>query len=369
MQILKDFIKLTNFEIFRFNLPLIKPLAMVGRILAERNGLLIKFQDEKNHFGWGEIAPLPGLHQEDLSAAKAQFLALREVLTGQFLPPGLSQLNGAFEKWLGEYQLFPSVRYGIEMAALNLLADVAGQPLCALLSPNYRRTISINGLLSGSPDEIYSQLRSLVDEGYKAVKLKVGRQSIEQDTALVREIRKNLPATVSLRLDANRAWPLEQALAFGKAVSNCEIEYIEEPLSDNSFLEKFHTETGLPLALDETLKETSPKAFHPAKGITALILKPAALGGFENTMQFARSAQKFDLKAVISSVFQSGLGLAADASLAAILNDKDVPAGLGTYRWLKEDVLVGGFPARNGQVDVVEAFKRSQNLRVVSSNI
>jgi hypothetical protein len=58
------------------------------------------------------------------------------------------------------------------------------------------------------------------------------------------------------------------------------------------------------------------------------------------------------------------LGLTADACLAAILNEEDVPAGLDTYRWLKEDLLFERFAAQNGRVDVVEAFRKSKNLRV-----
>jgi o-succinylbenzoate synthase len=186
---------------------------------------------------------------------------------------------------------------------------------------------------------------------------------VEDDIALVREVKNALPSGVSLRLDANRAWSPEQALTFGKAVADCVIEYIEEPLADNSLLERFHTETGLPLALDETLDDTTPKSFHPIKGVTALILKPAALGGFEKTMQFAGMAQRHNLKPVISGVFQSGLGLTADACLAAGLNEDDVPAGLGTFKWLKEDVLVNKFRAQNGQVNVLEAFEKSRAIR------
>jgi O-succinylbenzoate synthase len=356
--------KICTFEISRYTLPLIKPLAMMGSLLNERRGLLIRFQNEENHSGWGEIAPFPGLHPENLSAAEAQILHLQKILYGQSLPPGLPQLNGAFEEWLGKYKLFPSVRYGVEMAALNLLADAGKRPLCALLSPNYRDTVSLNGLLSGSPEEIHARLQLLIDEGYKAVKLKVGRQSVEEDIVLVQQVRKALPATVSLRLDANRAWSLEQALAFGEAVSDCVIEYIEEPLTDNSGLERFHTETGLSLALDETLAETEAHSLRIPNGVAAFILKPALLGGFEHTTQFARLARQHHLKAVISSAFQSGVGLAADANLAAGLNDEDVPAGLGTYQWLKEDVLVERFQAQNGRVNVVEAHRKSKNLRM-----
>lgn len=356
--------KLANITLFHYCLPLVRPLRMMGQAIIERTGLLIRFQDENNHSGWGEIAPFPGLHRENLSTTEAQLLQSQKILHGQYLPPNLTELNGAFEEWLGDYQLFPSIRYGIETAVLNLLANANGQPLCALLSPNYRRTVSINGLLNGSPDEIQIHLKFLINEGYRAVKLKVGRQSIAQDIALVKEVRNALPYGVSLRLDANRAWQLREAVDFGKAIRDCSIEYIEEPLQIPSELNKFHAETGLVLALDETLAEISPGDFRPFPGLAALILKPSVIGGFARTLQLARLAAIHQLKAVISSVFSSGVGLAAEAALAACVNEEDIPAGLDTCRWLAEDLLAEAFPLQNGQIEVEEAFRRGQVIRM-----
>lgn len=356
--------KLANITLFHYCLPLVRPLRMMGQAIIERTGLLIRFQDENNHSGWGEIAPFPGLHRENLSTTEAQLLQSQKTLRGHSLPPDLPQLNGAFERWLEEYQLFPSVRCGVETAALNLLANAQGKPLCALLSPRYRSAVSVNALLSGSPEEIRAQLPSLVAEGYKAVKLKVGRQKVHDDAEFVRQVRRALPGSVSLRLDANRAWQLREAVDFGKAIRDCSIEYIEEPLQIPSELNKFHAETGLVLALDETLAEISPGDFRPFPGLAALILKPSVIGGFARTLQLARLAAIHQLKAVISSVFSSGVGLAAEAALAACVNEEDIPAGLDTCRWLAEDLLAEAFPLQNGQIEVEEAFRRGQVIRM-----
>lgn len=356
--------KLSNIALFHYRLPLIKPLHMMGQVLTERIGLLIRFQNEQDHCGWGEIAPFPGLHREDLAAAETQILSVGKNLIGQPLPADFSRLQDAMEAWLGEYTLFPSVRCGIETATLNLLANAEGKPLCTLLSPRCRGTVSVNALLSGSREEIKAQLPSLMEEGYKAIKLKVGRGKTEDDAGLVRQVRSALPDSVSLRLDANRAWQLKEALSFGIAIRDCRIEYIEEPLRDPSELKRFYAETGLPLALDETLVEVSPQTLRIPIGVTALILKPSALGGVERTLQFARLARQHKLKAVISSAFSCGVGLAMEAALAACVNEEDVSAGLDTYKWLKEDVVVNRFKIERGQINVTEIFENSQRLRM-----
>lgn len=356
--------KLANIALFRYHLPLLQPLPLRDQVLAERRGLLICFQDANGHAGWGEIAPFPALSREDIAAAEAQIRSLRGNLIGQHLSPALSRLDRAWETWPGEYRLLPSVRHGIETAALNLLANAQGKPLVALISSHYRRTVSVNALLSGSPEEIKAQLPSRVAEGYKAIKLKVGRGKTEEEAGLVRKVCAALPASVSLRLDANRAWQLKEALRFGKAIRDCRIEYLEEPLRHPSQLERFHAETGLPLALDETLGEIPPEDFRPLAGVAALILKPAVLGGLVKTMQWARLAAIHQLKAVISSAFSSGVGLAAEAALAACVNEEDFPAGLDTCRWLAKDLLAETFPLQNGRIEVEEACRRGQVIHM-----
>ncbi len=120
----------------------------------------------------------------------------------------------------------------------------------------------------------------------------------------------------------------------------------------------------MPIALDETLPETDFTTLSLPNGIVALILKPSVLGGIEKTMQFATYAQNSGIKAVISSAFQSGIGLAAAANLAACMNQQDVPAGLDTYKWLAEDVLAERFTTKDGCVDAEEAYENGKNVRL-----
>lgn len=82
------------------------------------------------------------------------------------------------------------------------------------------------------------------------------------------------------------------------------------------------------------------------------VIKPSVVGGFENAALIAQWAQQHEKMAVISSTFESGLGLSAyinfscyleqkNAEICKLMNNKMGPAvahGLGTYYWLKEDV-------------------------------
>ncbi|MCI0595876.1 MAG: o-succinylbenzoate synthase [candidate division Zixibacteria bacterium] len=252
---------IADFEIYRYRLPLKKPLRLSNQTIFDRQGLIIRLEDKNRHVGWGEIAPFPGLHNENLSAAEAQTVFLQKKMAGFTLPENLEAFPGVFEERLGKFALRPSVRCGLETALLNLMADRRHQPLCSLLSAFPRKTVSLNGLVAENSANLSGQIQALVEEGYRAIKLKVGRQSLEEDIALVKTARELSPSSVTIRLDANRAWDLPRAVAFGKALADCQIEYIEEPLQELPDLEKFYDQSGLPLALDESLTHISPHFF------------------------------------------------------------------------------------------------------------
>ena len=97
-------------------------------------------------------------------------------------------------------------------------------------------------------------------------------------------------------------------------------------------------------------------------GIAALILKPAILGSFETIMKYAKLAEAHQLKAVISSAFESGVGLTAAANIAASINKQDIPARLDTYQWLKADVLENAFTAVHGKIDLQAVNRAGKSI-------
>jgi O-succinylbenzoate synthase len=199
--------------------------------------------------------------------------------------------------------------------------------------------------------------------GFTTVKLKVGRRSLQEEINTVQMATQILGDGVSLRLDCNRSWDFETAVKFAKAVADSNIEYIEEPLADPVRLSAFHAVTKIPIALDESLVCQDPRSMVVPHYVGALVLKPAVLGGFENTKAFVSLANNYGIKAVISSVFDSGVGIAALTNCAASLMGSAHAAGLDTYRWLRDDLLAERFAASRASLDVDRTHRLAQQLR------
>jgi L-alanine-DL-glutamate epimerase-like enolase superfamily enzyme len=175
--------------------------------------------------------------------------------------------------------------------------------------------------------------------GFSTVKMKVcGDPAAEAER--VKEAAL-LPGT-ALRFDANRCWSFEEAVRFAHEVEGLNVEFFEEPTYELASLAGWHSETGIPLALDETVLEGGDLSCADV-----LVLKPTLLGGWEACGRLAARG----LPVVVSACFESGVGIHALACMADELQGAGTAAGLDTHAALAED-LVSGLPFGDGFVEI-----------------
>lgn len=351
--------KIAAFDIFHYRLALNRPLVLRGQTLRHREGFLIRLTEPDGAIGWGEIAPLPGFNTESLAEALAATRALAFAVTHQLVPNDLEELSGGFDRWLGTRRLPASVQAGFETAVLNLAARTRGISLDALICSSPLSHVPVNGLISSSREQLATELARLHKAEYRAVKVKVGRGPVEDDCRLVKEVRDGLAEHVTLRLDANRAWEFHDAVRFAEGISDLAIEYIEEPLRDPERLPEFSRLTGLPLALDETLRAGEPDSVPYLDLARAAIIRPGQLGGLEKAMLFARRVRAHGLLPVISSNIESAVGVAALTALAAAITTEPVPVGLDTVSWFAEQPIAAPLSDHEALIDVRIALDRA----------
>jgi O-succinylbenzoate synthase len=339
-------VTIADARLYRYRLPLTEALPVGDRTLTERCGLLLCVTGEAGEEGWGEVAPLPGFSPETLEEATAQARRVRAVLPGLGVPE--ADLDAALravpaENWSS------SVRFAAESAVVELIAAVRRTTVARVLG-GHTGTVAMNALIPSSEVDLDAAADRIRRAGYRAVKLKVGRADIETDARRVRQLHGGLGGDVALRLDANRKWTREEAVAFAEALGGVPIEYVEEPLSTPTDLPSFANRTGLPVALDETTRERSPEEVPADLPVRAVVLKPALLGGIANTRRWAEWARHRNAEPVISASYESGVGLRMLVALAASFSE--APAGLSTYDRLTADVLRPRLPLAGADVEV-----------------
>ncbi len=361
--------KIVDSNIYRYSLPLTGSLPLRERTIERRDGILVRLIAESGACGWGEAAPLPGFSKESLDEVSAQLPAVAPRLHDTAIPEGIELLDGGFEHLLGEFPLAASARFALEMAIINLLAAERSVIPARLLTANPRETIRINGLLINRAEKVTEETRAFQRQGYRAIKLKVGRNDMKEDLDTVGNVIHELDTRTHLRLDANRTWTEQQALIFARSLRDFNIEYIEEPLQDASalprFIQKLHTEgINLPIAIDETLLDIEPAGLEEFAGCTAMIVKPTLLGGVERAAAFARAARKPGLRTIITSSFESSLTLAFLTQLTAAFGSPNIAAGLGTADWLEKDLLTDPLKTTGGRIMIGQAARAAATVNL-----
>ena len=350
---------LSRCRIFRYRLPLAAPLRLAGEVIHERAGILVRIESDSGVSGWGDAAPLPGFSRETVEKAEAELTAWTARLHGTGFDPRGDDLESRLGVGPGD-AVSPSVRFALETALAGLSRRMEDKAAAELAC--FEGAVPVNGLLAGSREQVLTDARRLRDGGCRAVKLKVGSGPVAEDVELTRAVLSVIGDAVTLRLDANRSWNLEQAVAFGREIAGGAVEYLEEPLREPTQLRELFDATGIPVALDESLLELRPDDLDGRREVGAVVLKPTLLGGTARAREWVAKALALNIRPVVSSCFESGVGLLALAEFAWASTGDAVPAGLDTYRWLDADVVRPRIPFQPGAIQWSSALAQAHRI-------
>ena len=307
---------------------------MTGRgSITQRDGILIQVSDG-GVSGWGEAMPLPGWPGADLSAA-------RRALEAWATDPDPNRL--------------PTERFAhaaVELALLDLEARQSDQTQGEMLTEGgpVADAVELNALVSGADDAA-----AAVADGYATVKLKVGTSDIAIDVAAVAAVRDAIGDSCRLRLDANGAWTVDQAVSALSRLEPFDIEYVEEPVAGVEALIQVAEQTPIPVAIDDSLG--SVEAQLP-KALSVVVVKPMALGGPRTAYAAACRWITQGRKVIVTNYLDSAIGQHAALSVAAALPNPLQVHGAITPALFDRDVadlptIAGGrclIPARSPAV-------------------
>ncbi len=330
---------------------------------TQRKGIIIRVHADDGVVGVGEIAPLGNYSAESLPDARQSAEKLARDISGSDIPADLP----ALEKTLNDAGGYPpSVIFGFETALAEIAAKSQSLPLCRWISPDSATQVPVNALLYGDMRALREQIESSRQNEYRAFKLKVGCDSLENDIRRIEFVSEQLGEGASLRLDANRAWDFDHAVAVLKQLRGQRIEYVEEPLCRNDIgrLPDLQAETGMSFALDETIQDMVLwERLVESDAISAAIIKPTIAGGISKTMELLRRVRALGKKAVVTTTFESGIGTAAILQLAASLGNDIPPCGLDTIRYLSNGLIREELPIVDGCIRIPDAPGLGVTLR------
>jgi O-succinylbenzoate synthase len=289
--------------------------------------------------------------------------SLRDILhgAGEFSLPLVTRFRGVDQRsgvlvlgpagW-GEFA--PFADYGPRESSRWLAAAIEA----AFVGwPHPRRTtVPVNAIVPAvAPD---AAVALALSAGCDTVKVKVAQpgQTLRDDVARVAAVREALPQA-AIRVDANGAWDVPQALAALEALSEVGLEYVEQPCATVAECVHVRAGTQVLVAIDEGIRKAAdPRHVDQLRAAAdVVILKVAPLGGVRPALEVADS---YGLPCVVSSALDSSVGLSAGAALAASLPELPYACGLGSGLLLEDDVTDAPLRPSGGRLEVRRVVPR-----------
>ncbi len=349
-----------DFKAFEYNLDLTQDLYVRGQLINERRGLIIQIIDENGKSGFGEIAPLKNLHKETYDQCAEQCRALCDGFPGNEIPDTANTLNGTLTEYFKDYDFLPCVRFGVEMAILNLISNIQQKPLYQILPNPNHDFVHLNGMLQGDKDAVLNQAKEGMKNGIVSFKLKAS-DSLNEDIEKVSALNKLFDGKAMLHIDVNQKWQLEQAKQFSEQCGFWSVEYIEEPFTDLKLIPEFNHQTTIPVALDESVEKNTLEELNHIEGVDIFVLKPSLIGGIEKTWQLMQYAQSVAIRPVLSSCYETGLALHMMASLSSNLAHESF-VGLDTLKYFKKDIFKNPIEVTRGKIRLANRIITEHNI-------
>jgi mandelate racemase len=190
---------------------------------------------------------------------------LSQQLAGQPLAPlDLAHAVSRYFKLPGLTGPLTMVASSVDTAAWDALAKSAGLPLAAYLGASLQPipAYNSNGLGLMTPEEAADEAEALLEGGFTAVKLRLGRKSFEHDLAAVRAVRRRLSESVKVMVDFNQALTFSQAMQFSPLLDDEGLYWIEEPIRHDDYrhIALIAQATRTPIQIGENFTGLPPMA-------------------------------------------------------------------------------------------------------------
>ncbi len=192
----------------------------------------------------------------------------------------------------------------VELALWDLQVKRVNLPLWQYLGPVQDRVKAYNtdgGWLGATTEELIRDMATLVDRGFDAVKMKIGRPDPREDYARVQAVRQALPDSVRLMVDANTVWDQKTAKVWGRRLQDLRIAWLEEPLAPEDI--GGHADLAqaldLPIAVGETLYTRDTFRDYMAQGAVDIVQADATkLAGIDEWLDVAALARCYHLEVI-----------------------------------------------------------------------
>ena len=242
----------------------------------------------------------------------------------------------------------------LDIALWDVMGKAAGRTVAQLLGGHrdFATVYMTYGFGNYDREQLAELALELIAEGYRRIKMLVGVPGLgwREDAARVRHVRGAIGDDVDLALDANEGYSASDALKLCRALEDCDIAWLEDPVHNNDVraLRHLRRHTSIPLAAGQMDGHSSRfRQFLENDAIDILLPNPMFNGGMTETRRVA----------ALSQIYEKPLSDAGGATyfslhhVAAFRNGTHVECHFKS-RFMEENLFVDAPKPRDGVLRV-----------------
>ncbi|MFF1816597.1 mandelate racemase/muconate lactonizing enzyme family protein [Kribbella sp. NPDC058245] len=319
--------------------PLHTPFITALRTATHADSLLVELSDG-SHSGWGEAPQVWKVTGESLAGAQACVEGPIATALNGLGPDDLTEaLRRVQNATAGNF----GAKAAVDVALHDLAARRLGVSLQAFLGSTVNTVRTDVTLSVGDADALAAAATARVADGFDVLKVKVGTDAAG-DVERVRRVRDAIGPGPRLRLDANQGWSRRDAVNAIRALEDCDLELVEQPVAaaDLEGMAWVTDRVNTPILADESVYGVRDLVAVIRHGAADMVnVKLAKCGGLGPARTLLELAREHGLGTAVGSMMESHVGIGAAAALVAAyptsaINDLDAAW------WLRDAPVIGG---------------------------
>ncbi|MBI4529080.1 MAG: mandelate racemase/muconate lactonizing enzyme family protein [Deltaproteobacteria bacterium] len=331
--------KITDVRTRPLKLPYKNPLKTAANYFDVATGVLVEIATDEGTRGYGYA---------DVFPRAGETIATAQALIHEVIAPGVigkSPMEAQLiVEWM-EKNLLGNFRAkaAVEMGIQDLRGKATGLPLYELLGGAVRKSVLVMPMIGlQSPERMAEEAETLVDQGIKALKLKIGT-GLKEDVQRVQRVRQRVGKEIFIKVDANQAYTVPEALRVARHLEEFEVESFEQPVAAHDWEGMVHLNQNspIPIEADQTVRTVNDALRAIRLGAAQIITtSPQKAGGILQAKRVADLCQVAGIQCIVSNVAGSLINDAAAIHLIAASVSTTLPCEVGQFE------RVSGDPAR-----------------------
>ncbi len=305
----------------RLSLPLERPFTIARGTQDAAETVVVRLSDG-DHEGVGAAAP-SRRYGETGDTVAAVLPDLLDVVESVADPHALQRVHREMDDVV---RGAPAAKAAVDVALSDLAARRLDVPVYRLLGLDGSVALETSFTVGiDDPETVADRAEAAVDAGHDVLKVKLGT---DRDRAVVEAVRAAAP-DARIRVDANEAWDVPEAVALVEHCAAHDVEFVEQPVpaDDHEGFRRVRDRAALPLAADESCVTAAdvPAAAEVADVAT---VKLAKCGGLWPALRAVHAARAHGMEVMVGCMVASDAAIAAACHLTPLADYADLDGSL-----------------------------------------